>query len=260
MSDEKTRVTEKVVLGRLRNAEAVYVPISDCTKLPFVSCHPETYDDQAYVFFREEDAKRECARIAAQGNPMHLIRMERKFLLSFYASLLPMGVNCLVIDGGTKEEVQVQLSSLISRKHNGTDAQGRPIVENPELVLTALYLLQQLRAGNAGKPAEDTGELQEELMAHYGRGRYIVAVQEGKGVPVIRQKDGKVFQPIFTDIQEFLKFQNSQKDTKFKTAVIEAEKIGEIMAKEAFGIVVNPFSLNLHPQVRKNVQPGEENQ
>ena len=61
----------------------------------------------------------------------------------------------------------------------------------------------------------------------------------------MKQKDGRVLQPIFTDIQEFMKFQSVNKEEKFKTAVVEVDKISELAAKEAFGITVNPFGVNL---------------
>ena len=145
------------------------------------------------------------------------------------------------------------VSSLITRKNGSEDAQGRPIVENPELQLTALYFMQQLRKTEDLQMTEELKEIQEEMLAHYVKGTYIVAYQEDQGVAILRQKDGKVLQPLFTDIQEYLKFQNSQKDVKFKTAVIEAENLSKILAKETTGVVVNPYSINLQLQVnRKN--------
>ena len=51
---------EKEVLGKLRNSEAIYVPMSECTKMPFVLCDEETFDDEIFVFFVEVDAKVVC--------------------------------------------------------------------------------------------------------------------------------------------------------------------------------------------------------
>ena len=88
------------LLEKMRQ-EAIYVLMSDCTKMPFVACDPETYDDEIYIFFGEEDAKKEGQRIVAKKNPLRVIKVEQKFLLSFYASLLPMGVNAITVDKGT---------------------------------------------------------------------------------------------------------------------------------------------------------------
>lgn len=72
---------------------------------------------------------------------------------------------------------------------------------------------------------EELKELNEEMMAHYMRGRYILGVTEKNAVPILKQKDGRVLQPIFTDMQEFMKFQNVNRNEKMKTAVVEAAKL-----------------------------------
>ena len=124
-------------------------------------------------------------------------------------------------------------------------------MENPELHLTALYFVQKLRAQKEPKITEELQELNEEMMAHYMRGQYIVALTENNAAPILKQKDGKVLQPIFTDIQEFMKFQSVNKNEKFKTAVVEVNKLLELIVKEAIGITVNPFGVNLVLQLSK---------
>ena len=42
---------KQAVLGRLRDTKALYVVVSACTKLPYVVCDPETFDDEVLVFF-----------------------------------------------------------------------------------------------------------------------------------------------------------------------------------------------------------------
>ena len=59
------------------------------------------------------------------------------------------------------------------------------------------------------------------MLAQYQEGRFIVTVQEDKGIPILKQKDGKVYQPIFTDVQEVKKFQNLNKGETLKTAVVD---------------------------------------
>lgn len=253
MSNKNSKIYDrkKSTLDKLRKAQEIFVPMSDCTNMPFVLCDPETYDDEVLVFFDEETAKREAGELLRQKNPLHIIRLEQKFLLSFYSSLLPMGVNALLVDKGTPKELRLQLSELISRKGGNMDANGKKIVENPEFMLTALYFMQVQRAQKDPEITEEVEELQEEMLAHYSKGHYIVAYQKDRGLPILKQKDGTVMQPVFTDVQEFIKFQNTNKDVSFQTAVIEAGKLPEIMAKEAAGIVVDPYSINLHLKVQR---------
>ena len=240
MTEEK-----KNVLMKLRNAEAIYVLMSDFTRMPFVECDEETFDDEVFLYFHEEDAKKEAQKRGESGDKVHVAKFLKQFLLPFYTGFYPMGVNCLVVDKGTENETSVQLSELIVRNEKEAEKQGRPIVENQELHLTALYFMQKMRALGEPKLTEELRELNEEMMAHYARGKYIIGVTEKNAVPILRQKDGKVLQPIFTDVQEFMKFQSMNKNEKLKTAVVEAAKLQGLVSKEVFGIAVNPFGVNL---------------
>ncbi|MEI3219357.1 MAG: hypothetical protein V8S08_06665 [Lachnoclostridium sp.] len=49
---------KKATLEKLRNAEAVYVIMSNCTRLPYVMCDPDTYDDEILLYYTEEEAKK----------------------------------------------------------------------------------------------------------------------------------------------------------------------------------------------------------
>ena len=98
------------------------------------------------------------------------------------------------------------------------------------------------------------------MLAHYQEGRYIVTVQEDKGIPILKQKDGKVYQPIFTDVQEVKKFQNLNRGVTLKTAVVEGSKIPEILSPEAFGVAANPFGVNLQFQIKRKPAKTEENE
>lgn len=245
MAAEKITEEKKQTLIKLRNTEVLYALTSDYTRMPFVECDDETFDDEVFVYFQEEDAKKAAEKRTQDGDKIHVTKFINKFLLPFYISLYPMGVNCIVVNKGMESEMAVQLSELIVRNEKEAEKQGRPIIENQELHLTALYFMQKLRAQGEVKMTEELQELNEEMMAHYMRGKYIIGVTEKNEVPILRQKDGKVLQPVFTDMQEFMKFQSMNKTEKLKTAVVEAAKIGELAAKEVFGIAINPFGVNL---------------
>ena len=138
MTEEK-----KNVLMKLRNAEAIYVLMSDFTRMPFVECDEETFDDEVFLYFHEEDAKKEAQKRGESGDKVHVAKFLKQFLLPFYTGFYPMGVNCLVVDKGTENETSVQLSELIVRNEKEVEKQGRPIVENQELHLTALYFMPE---------------------------------------------------------------------------------------------------------------------
>ena len=154
----------------------------------------------------------------------------------------------------------MQLDELITRPKDEELPEGKIRVENPELVLTAAYFMQQMRKPDKPEMTDELKELNEEMLAHYQEGRYIVTVQEDKGIPILKQKDGKVYQPIFTDVQEVKKFQNLNKGVALKTAVVEGSKIPEILSPEAFGVAVNPFGVNLQLQINRKPAKTKENE
>ena len=195
-------VDKSDVLKKMREAEAIYVLMSDCTRMPFVVCDPETYDDQVLIFFSEEEAMKGGQEFLKEGNPLKIFNIENKYMLPFYSSLFPAGVNGMWVGKDTEEEIKLQLTELVRR---------------PEQ-----YFMQKARKQKEMKITEDMKDLQEELMAHYQDATFITAVTEEKKMPVLNKNDGQVLLPVFTDVQEFLKFQNNHSDTRYSMGVLEA--------------------------------------
>ena len=50
--------------------------MSDCTRMPFVVCDPETYDDEVFIFFSEEDAMRGGQEFLKANNPLKIFNIE----------------------------------------------------------------------------------------------------------------------------------------------------------------------------------------
>ena len=241
--DEKNKV-----LKLLRLSECLFLILSECSHMPYVVCDPHTYDDQVLLFSREEDAVKESDRLKERGEPVRVIKLTNAMLLPFYTTLFTMGVNCLSANPGVEGGMQIQLHELVTRPAGEQLPKGQIRIENPELHLTALYFVQAYRKSTGTKMTEELQELNEEMMAHFQRGRYIVAVQRGQGVPVLRQKDGQTYQPVFTDFQEFQKF---NKDQKYQTAVVEADKIPKMLMPETAGVAINPLGVNVLLNIRR---------
>ena len=238
-------VNKNEILVQLRQRENVYVMYSKCTRMPFVLCDPETYDDEVFIFFQEADGAQEANQLNASGNPVQMVKIEKKSFLPFYSGLYPMGVNCLVVNKGTDSEIAIQLEDLVRRQENQKLPEGTVQIENREFHLTALYFMQELRRKPHNELTEMLKELQEELLTHYSEGTFILAVREDKGIAIMKQKDGKTLLPIFTDVQEFQKFQAMNQNTKFGTAMVKPEKILGFLPKDAAGVLVNPIGVNL---------------
>ena len=83
----------------------------------------------------------------------------------------------------------------------------------------------------------------------------IVAVHKENGMPMLKQKNGDAYQPIFTDILEFRKF---NKEDQFKTMAIEAKNVPKMLVNEAKGVVINPYGVNLQIPIVRPEEPQEK--
>ncbi len=70
-------------------------------------------------------------------------------------------------------------------------------------------------------------------------------------MPLLKQQNGDSYQPIFTDMLEFNKF---NRENFFKASVMTADKITGALAKGARGVVVNPMGVNLQLPMGVNLQ------
>ena len=241
-NNTKNNPQRQKVLVHLRNAEELFVIISLHTRMPFVFCDPETFDDEVLLYKTEEEAQKGGKLLLARKDPINIAKLENRHLLSFYSNLFTMGVNALAVNKGLEDEIHLQLGELVKRPDMNNLPDGKKWVENPQFHLTALYFMQQMRKDPKQQMTEEMKEMQEELLVDLRRGKFLVAVEPDKGLPVLKQKDGSVFQPIFTDPDEFRKF---NKENKYRTAVIEYAKIPDILAPEAKGVIVNPVGVNV---------------
>ena len=232
MDENSKKTALRETLQSLRTPGELYVIMSGATKLPFVVCNPETFDDEILLYHREEDAKNKAKELTE----------------AHYTSLYLMGVNGLSVNVGTDQEKRVQLKDLVVRQNMKEAGEGKMIVENPEMHLTAIYLMQELRHQTGGEVTDQIKELQEELLAHYQKGTFLISVQEDGQIPVLKQKDGSMYQPIFTDILEFRRFAG---DKKLKMLAIPSAKIPEALIPDARGVVINPLGVNVQLTVHR---------
>lgn len=236
-------------LSILRQTGEIYAIISKCTNVPFVCCDEETYDDEIFLFQKIEDARSFGQALQKANQPIQIAKLENQFFLGFYTTLYSLGVNCISLNKGTTGEMRVQLKELITMKEPKEDATGKVLrIENPALHLTAAYFMQKIRAGHQEREGakEELAELQEEMQAHFKKGRYIVAVEEENRIPILKNKTGEIYQPVFTDMAEFTKF---SKGKKYKTVVVEFSNLKKILSAEATGVVMNPFGVNVTFQI-----------
>mgnify|MGYP005767825825 CR=1 FL=1 len=240
------------MLGRLRNNEEVFILFSKCTNMPYVYCDPESYNDLVYIYEKETEAQSRAKELTEEKKqPVQVVKLKKEQFLSFYSSLYLMGANALMVNAGAQEEMEIQLEELVRRPDYSNLPKDKVKVENPQLHLTALYFMQTLRRGEKPEITQELKELEEEMLVNLRKGTYVVPVQEDKKVPLMKMKNGDSYQPIFTDVMEFNKF-NVKKN--FRGAVVPFANLHKILIEQSKGFVINPLGFHL-VVVREQVTP-----
>ena len=68
----------KQALVNLRNLEEIYVIMSGVTKMPFVLCDEETFDDEVLVYYQEESAKEKAKTLAEDRYHVGIAKIEKE--------------------------------------------------------------------------------------------------------------------------------------------------------------------------------------
>lgn len=104
---------KRFILQQLRNLDEIFVMFSRTTRLPYVHCDEESYNDQIYLYRKEEDARKAAEQFHQDKVPVQIMKVEKDKFLSFYSSLYFQGINAMVVDPG-EDEIEIQLDELVT--------------------------------------------------------------------------------------------------------------------------------------------------
>lgn len=231
----------------LQARENVYVAYSQVTKLPYVTCAEETYNDQVW-FFAEEETLKEFGKKKLEDKILLMgMKYEKKDFPRLYGLLYAVGVNSLVWNNGT-EEIEVELEKIVRRPDlSKMEPEKRPLI-NSTLQLSGIYFMQELRRPVAKEERKNIRELEEELIANLKKAEFLVAMERNEedpskvNIPYLKNKEGKILQPVFSDVLEYEKF---AKGKKLRIAKIPFAKLSDVMIPQAEFLVINPLGFNL---------------
>lgn len=242
--------------ARMQHLKDTFVVFSQGTRLPFVTCDPETFNDQIWVFVEEEKAKKFAEQRQKEHQDFLMIaKLDNPQLLQFYSSLYTLGVNEIVFTE-EDDETRLPLENLVHQPdYESVPEEKRPIL-NPQVQLTGIYFMQELHRKKPNNEKPKLHELEEEMVANIARSKFIFAIEikgeenkdktELKGsdiqIPCVKNKEGKMFQPIFTDPAEYAKFSRGR---NFRASIVQFSDVEKILGNNIEGIVINPLSLNV---------------
>ena len=76
-------MSKEEAVKALQNRECVYVAYSQATKLPYVTCDEETYNDQAWVFAKEEGLRNLARKSWRTKSCLWVCAMKRRIIRDF---------------------------------------------------------------------------------------------------------------------------------------------------------------------------------
>jgi hypothetical protein len=250
-------VDNSFLIKKFQKFEHIFVLYSQTTKQPYVECDEETFDDQVYVFTDEDRVKEFAKKYTEEKILLAAVKMPNSQIKGFLTTLYAIGVNALIVqDEGAP--VRVELEQLLPRPDMAAMEKDKIPRMNPELQLTAIYFLQELR-----RPIERDLEakkrlraLEEEMAVNLMRSRFILVLdmeENGKPaeknrkakIPYVKNKKGEIFQPCYTDFGEFQKFNAKNRNMKLKLAAVAYDDLPRYLVGEAKGFVFNPAGFNL---------------
>ncbi len=259
-------IDHSFIIRKIQTLPEMFVIFSQVTKQPFVTCDEETFDDQIHIFTDAQKAHAFVQESSEQKKiPVVSVKVNSEQFLHFYGTLYSIGINTIVLHD-LESETALPLESIVHRRHNPDEIppEKRPIT-NPELLLTALYFLQEMRRPIPDEEKTNLQELDEELVANLVRGRFLsgIIVDENEQeesaeessdnntekmkknnirVSYINNRNGEMYQAIFTDGYELQKFDPKK---RLRPVVIKFDDLEKFLVKDAKGYVLNPVSVAL---------------
>lgn len=241
-------MTEQEFIKKLPTIDNYYVIFCDFTKMPYAECDEKTFDDKAFVFLDEKMAGEFVEEYKEDKMLLSVKTISRSDILGFFTSLLVAGLNMVSFRG--KETYDIQLENIVKRQLK-EDA-PKP-VENPTLQISMMYFMQAVRTAETNEEKVIAKQFEEEMMVNIARSRYLVPSKELEQVDAegnkkvaflqVKNNNGEVFIPLFTDVNEYFKF-NSE-DGTMKFLVLDFKKICSIKSPELGGFIINPGSISV---------------
>lgn len=235
----------------IKGLDHIFVPFSQVTRMPFVTCDEETFNDQIWVFETEAEIQAFAKKYTEDKVLLAAYQIPKERYLGFFTSLYSMGVNAVVYQkGGLKTEIE--LETLVPPVDFSKFPKGQEPLMNPSLQLSGIYCMQEMRRPVPEGEKRNLRALQEELNANLARSSYLMAVEpvddKNVKIPYVKTEKGEVYQPIFTDAYEYQKF---AKGRKFRILKVEFGQLNKHLLDTSVGYVVNPQGFNLLLQKRQ---------
>ena len=240
-------ISKEEAIKELQTREMVYVAYSQATKLPYVKCDEESYNDQAWIFSTEEQIKEFGKQLLEDKILLMGMRYAKKDYPRLYGTFYAIGINSVVwVDG--EDKIEIDLPDIAKQADlSKLEPAQRPLL-NPTLQLSGIYFMQELRRPVEKEQHGNIRELEEELIVNLRKSEFLLAMDVDPenpkkiNIPYLKNKKDEILQPVFTDVMELEKF---TKGRKLRIAKVPFNKLPDLMIQQAIAYAVNPMGFNL---------------
>ena len=158
-------ISKEEAIKELQTREMVYVAYSQATKLPYVKCDEESYNDQAWIFSTEEQIKEFGKQLLEDKILLMGMRYAKKDYPRLYGTFYAIGINSVVwVDG--EDKIEIDLPDIAKQADlSKLEPAQRPLL-NPTLQLSGIYFMQELRRPVEKDQHGNIRELEEELIVN----------------------------------------------------------------------------------------------
>lgn len=259
-----SRLKEEFVLEQSRPAvrlwikKEIYMLYSTLTKLPYVECDSETFDDQVFVYGTKAAAEVAIKALEEKNIPVYCEHLLNKAFHKNFFELYLMGVNAIK----TENDGVIQVANLVPKPDYTKLPEEKQPILNPELLLTAAYICQEERRPGSDKDTDELKQMKEELFAHLKESRlampaFVIKNEENPGqvhFPIVTLQNGERYCPVFTDIQTAKAFEKKEEERlknseeekpEYRYMKMYFDKILQALPKNIQGVIINPNTINL---------------
>ena len=254
-------IDNKFLIKKVTQRESFIACFCRATRMPFLYCDPVTYADQVWIFADENGLKEFAGRFAGKKIALQGTVIRKPQFAGFFGSLLHIGVTEIVFtENGAN--VSIPIDQFVALKDmSGVPEALRPL-ENPQLMLTGLYMMQEITRQVPVEEKEDLNDLQEEFLVNLARSRFLIPIQVNAGSGSAAEKIQKKqfsfltvttktqdrFCLLFSDTTEFEKFRLQQKKD-IRVISMPFAGLKPALEKGMKGYLMNPAGCQIALQI-----------
>ena len=139
-------ISKEEAIKELQTREEIFVAYSQATKLPYVKCDEETFNDQAWIFSTEEGIKEFGKKMLEEKVLLMGMKFTKKDYPRLYGTFYAIGVNTVVwVDG--EDKIEIDLPDVAKQADmSKIEPAKRPLLENNKNVAYIAELMEKRRS------------------------------------------------------------------------------------------------------------------